>query len=1469
MAKYVSNASINLQVNGSQARKMLDQLKKDAAEYTKKMNEAAGAGNTAEAQKYQKKLKETNKLLNQLKTETKSVTDVLLRLDKASPKELNKTLSTLRRQLNNMERGSDAWKEKTEQIRRVKNEIKAVNQSISATQTGFEKFKSLLGTYATGISVTLAQFGRLVDKAREYVETFTGMQSEEANVRKFTGMSEDDVKVLNKSFLGIDTRTSREDLNRLAQEAGRLGKTSVEDVLGFVKAADQINVSLDDLGDDATLTLSKLTGIFGVEKELGTEKSLLAVGSVINELSQNCTASAPYLTEFAKRMAGVGAQADMSIPQIMAYAAVLDSQGQNVEASSTALSQLIMKLYKEPAKIARTAGLDVKTFTDTLKKDANEALLMLLERLNAFGGVNNLAKIFADMGTDGARATATIAALAGNVDTLRWQQENANKAFSEATSITKEFSVQNNTAAANLDKEKKKLHEVSVALGERLYPFVCLATSATTSLMKIISTVIGFLLEYKTVILGAAAGLGVYKTVIALVAMEQKILNAETIIHAKWLKLKRVLTLAYLSTVGSLTKGLSKAAAAQRMLQSSMSASAWGAILAVIGAVIGAILQYANKCNEAAKRERELAEQRKKFREEAVNISNESVENYAKEVTGLKLLYKAATDEAKSKEERIKAAQKLQSIYPDQFAKMNTEAIMLGDAKKAYDDLTQAIINNAKAKAAADKVLENEKKILELEESLDQNREKYTKADTELKQISAYNKAQSDAVTKQATSVAGAIAMGAGGYNENAHQKKSDSVQQKELREAAAEIRKSKGEIATLRKANEKLTNRFGKSEAFQAQLETGVSMNPSENLNADTDNTPEYTSSKEAEKERKKREKEARAAAIKERKEFKEDLKAVEAEREAALAELKALRAIGQVDYRDFISKEYEIKKKYFENAGIVYKKYDVADEDDADYQKLLNKKQDLDQKYNAERIALNKEAIERIAAIEEKQIQARYNAKKKKSLADELQLQEELMTVRYNKLMDVQSLYEETSKEWYEYEKKIQDLLYQDQETKRKAVASSIAEFEKKYQKQSAAESLALQLATLKELYKQKYITEEQYQKWKAGLEKEAGKNIPGGKRISKAKQSANNATAKFNQQKEELDKAKESGLIDEEEYSRRLESITLERSKSLTKIISDCSDPWVSALGNMAEAWEDFAQALNDSDDFPFDELGKGIEATAAIMTAVMQQVTAYTEAQSKIQIAAIEKKYDREISLAEGNAYLTKKLEKQKESEIAKEKEEASKKSFAMQVIAAVAQTATNALNAYGSAAAIPIVGHILAPIAAATAVAAGAVQIATLKKQQQAAAATGYSEGGFTRPGRVDEPAGVVHAGEWVASQKLVNSPQTRPLINMLEYAQRNNTMASLSMEDVSRSIAAPMMLAYSKPEQQAPVIIQQTTPDSSGATVAALNDSISRLNARLDEPFVTHNTVAGDMGIKQAQDKYQKIMSNKSRKKRS
>ena len=269
----------------------------------------------------------------------------------------------------------------------------------------------------------------------------------------------------------------------------------------------------------------------------------------------------------------------------------------------------------------------------------------------------------------------------------------------------------------------------------------------------------------------------------------------------------------------------------------------------------------------------------------------------------------------------------------------------------------------------------------------------------------------------------------------------------------------------------------------------------------------------------------------------------------------------------------------------------------------------------------------------------------------------------------------------------------------------------------------------------------------------------------------------------------------------------------------------------------------------------------------MNAGMQQASEYRQACADMEVAKAEKKYNREIELAEGNSYKVKKAEKQKEREIAKIKSDAARKMFVMQVIQAVAQTATNALNAYGSAAAVPVVGYILAPIAAAMAVAAGAMQIATIKKQQQASEAQGYMSGGFTKDGPVDEVAGVVHAGEWVASQKLVKSPQARPLIEALDYAQRTNTIGSLTAADVSRSITAPMMIAAQPKSTTAPAVtnIYTSEGERSNDKIVAVLD---RLDSRLNEPFVTVNTVSGDHGILQAQDEYDRLMRNKSPKSR-
>lgn len=507
-------AEVILKVNSKAAQDKLEKLEAQAADLRKKFAEAFRKGDTRGIHDTNKQLQKVNKEINNMRTNAANIRAAMVRLDEASPRELQRTIKLINNELNSgrVKRGTKEWDEYVAKLKEVKLELAKVKEEMQPDddRSFFDKIKDGINDWGASAATASAAFAGVAMSGKAAVQAYADMEAEEANVRKFTGMTADEVASLNEEFKKMDTRTSREELNKLAQQAGRLGKTSQEDVLGFVKAADQLNVALDDLGDDATLTLSKLTGIFGDEKRFGTEQSLLKVGSVINELSQNCSASAPYLAEFSSRLGGIAAQSNMTISQVMAFAAVLDSNNLAVEASSTAVGQLITTIYQEPAKIAKAAGMDVANFSELVKTDMNGALIALFEQLNRFGGMESLASVFDSMGTDGARAIPVLTALAGHVDTLKWQQEQANIAFKEGTSVTKEFNVQNNTVQAQLDKAKKGFNEMAVALGEKLLPVMRYCISGTSLLMRVISVLVNFIIEYKGVLISLGAAVLTY-----------------------------------------------------------------------------------------------------------------------------------------------------------------------------------------------------------------------------------------------------------------------------------------------------------------------------------------------------------------------------------------------------------------------------------------------------------------------------------------------------------------------------------------------------------------------------------------------------------------------------------------------------------------------------------------------------------------------------------------------------------------------------------------------------------------------------------------------------------------------------------------------------------------------------------------------------------------------------------------------
>lgn len=1358
MSDYSTNASVNLTINGQQAEQTLVNLKQAALNLTNEIAKAAAAGDKVTLKKLRRELNDTNRKIKEIESATMQVDAVMRRLDKATPRDLQKSLATLNKQLDYMERGSNAWNEQVKKIKLVKNEISKVNAELGKSQTMLERFNNTWQRWQTVAVGGVAALTGAVMAGKQAVQMYAEMDQEMASVRKYTGLTAEQVEHLNEEFKKIDTRSSREQLNQLAQEAGRLGKTSEKDVLGFVRAADQINVALDDLGEGATLQLSKLTNIFGDEERLGTEQSLLAVGSVINELSQNCTASAGYLSSFAQRLAGVGAQAGMTVPQIMAFGAVLDSQGQKVEMSATALSKLIMNLFKETETIATATGLNLNEFNAALQRSTNEGLLMLLRRLHELGGMDVLAPVFKDMGENGARASAVISALAGNIDMLIWEQEEAQKAYEEATSVTKEFNVQNTTVQANLDKARKGFKEMAIQLGQELAPVMQHFISSTSATMRVLLTMIKFVKENKVAITSLAAAIATYTVAVNLAAIKDKLHTAYIVAKSAAMHLHKVAVLAASVAYNRMTGNVTRANAAMKLLNATMKTNPWGLLASLIVGAGVALAGYIKKQREAVTTTKTLDSVRKT-----------AAQNMVEETNKINLLVAAANNEKLSLEERKKAVDKLNSIIPNYNAQLDATTGKYQANKEALDDYLEALRYKYELEGAKDKLAEIGRQKAELNIKKAEQNAEIAKLGEERATASTLAQNQKKTGSKALDLLNQGGAMQASGY--------MVADIDEDIQAAKRNLAETDKELQALVEQEKIILGEYGeglmKAEAEFKEIVDDVDV---------VVPTPTVVPTPEPE-----------STTPTNKFQAEDDWK----EREEALNRIAYAK--GEKDYDAYTKRMLAIQVEYHQkklaHTDLVGNEQVTIE---ASYYEALRK-----QATNAIEGTVEQENEayqQQLAALQQRYIDGEMTARQYQN-AMELQELEHLRKLA--------GLYEEGSKERLKAEKNYQDASRRQQmkhlEEDRKLQEKMREEYFTKAYQVPDNDSYQRDLRNLEIVHKE--------------MLKACGNNSKERLQIERAFQEAKYQLGR----KYNVKNAKEL-------------------KKSFRSAMEDVAD-WLESDGGQA-----FSQSL---------------DTVLSGMSAIFSEVSDLVQAQLDIETAKITSVYDAQISAAEGNKYKEVQLEQQKQKELGKAKAEANKKMFAMQVIQAVAQTAMSAIAAYSSAAAIPVVGFVMAPIAAAMAIAAGALQIASIKKQQEASAAVGYASGGFTPAGPPEKEVGVVHAGEWVASQKLLANPEARAIINTLDYAQRTNTIGSLRAQDVSSTITAPVKIAKASEDGRLNATLAATAK-----TLATYSSTMKDLSSRLNEPFVTVNTVTGDTGIKKAQDEYEQLIRNKTPKSR-
>ena len=1372
-------------------------------------------------QQYDKEIEETNIDIKETKRQMQLVNRTMSNLKTSSIRDLEFSIKAINQQLAGMDRGTKKFKQMQLQAKQLKAELQAVRAEGVAQESWIKRSADTFNRMQ-GLAISaIAAISGITFTVKKCVEEYAKMDDEMTNVRKYTGQAADEVERMNEDFKKMDTRTPRQKLNQLAEDAGRLGITSTAAVEEFVDGADKINVALgDDLGDKAVSQIGKLAQMFGEDKTKGLRGAMLATGSAVNELAQNSSASAGYLVDFTARVAGVGKQAGFTQAQIMGLASVLDQNMQQDETAATAVQNLLAKMFQDSAKFAKIAGLNIKEFANTLKNDANSALLQFLAAMRAKGGFADLAPMFEEMKMDGSRATGVLTVLADKLDDIKTAQNLASEAYSEGTSVLNEFETQNESVQAQLDKASKKFLDLSIELGQKLYPAARYCISAASLGVRALSTLVDFVRDYWRILIVLTAAIVTYTAVSKAKLIAEKAQMA-------WLNIMILREKAHLVLVGLKTSALKTMAIVQMALTSEIKLTTaaqmlWNKVLlanpitAVIAVVAGLTAAIVTLSEETS-----TAEQAQRDYNDAVTDANKQASD---EEAAIMHLVSAIQSNTSAESDRKAALEELNGkLMREHLGNITEEAVRTGNATRQIE----AYIDVMKKKIIIDglqkKLAESIAKSADLEDWLEEGRN--YKPGFLQGVLDSFNPFPSKKVAAS-----------------NPHFQKDlereidkEKQYQKRLLEKINELESQHFEVSDPEPWRNNGYNGKGNDGTIIKKQSTAGTHQVSEK-----ERKARVKAEKTAAAEARKREAEAKRKQ-------KQAADSIKAETNELMAENAKAYAEGKKTYQQFIDDRQSIQIKGFAKLKQLY------GEKSKEYKQLLDNQVNVVKQHDAAIQKMNEQTIERERLQKEASIKAQYYDVNSKIYQNDTALNEALYKNDVEAMKKRLALYKdrEGSEEWLDLKAEMEQAALDHQLQMQEAYQNQLRELRQQFGKQDIEAEKQMYLNGLENIYKQGIIKEEEYLQIKLDLieqyadrkaQLEAEDHGAGSTQLKVDRVS----NRMVNQAKAEAGDAQNPANASFGSYFTSQIANYQNTMEKLKELYGDDEQNHAAYMQAKAMVTADF---LNDM-----------VEQTSAAYNGInniLSAASAYAQACSDLEQAKISKNYEKQIAAAGKNSKKKKKLEEKRDKELAAAKSKANKKAMKIEIAQAIASTAMAAINAYSSAAAIKGTGWLLAPIAAGMATAAGMMQIATIKKQHQAEAA-GYYEGGYTGGNRYRKEAGVVHEGEFVANHNAVNNSSIRPAFDLIDRAQRANTVGSLTADDISRALGAGASAAV-----VAPIVNVSNDNAEVRQSLDGVNSAVSRLNENIERGIKADVSIAGRDGIDRKLKEYHRMLNNK------
>ena len=1373
-------------------------------------------------QQYDKEIDSTNVDIKETKRQMQLVNNTMSNLKTSSIRDLEYSIKAINQQMKGMERGTEQFKQMELKAKQLKAELQAVRAEGVAQESWIKRsadwFNRLQGI-ALG---AVAAISGITFTVKKCVEEYAKMDDEMTNVRKYTGQAAEEVERMNEDFKKMDTRTPRQKLNQLAEDAGRLGITSTAAVEEFVDGADKINVALgDDLGDKAVSQIGKLAQMFGEDKTKGLRGAMLATGSAVNELAQNSSASAGYLVDFTARVAGVGKQAGFTQAQIMGLASVLDQNMQQDETAATAVQNFLAKMFQDSAKFAQIAGLNVKEFAKTLKEDANGALLQFLAAMRAKGGFADLAPMFEEMKMDGSRATGVLTVLADKLDDIKTAQDLASEAYSEGTSVLNEFETQNENVQAQLDKASKKFLDLSIELGQKLYPAARYCISAASLGVRALSTLVDFVKDYWRILIVLTAAIVTYTAVSKAKLIADKAQMA-------WLNIMILREKAHLVLVGlktsalktmaivqmALTREIKLTTAAQMLWNKVLLANPITAVIAVVAGLTAAIVTLS--------KETSTAEQAQRDYNDAVTDANKQA---SEEEASIMRLVSAIQSNTSAESDRKAALEELNGkLMSQHLGNITEEAVRTGQATRQI----QSYIDMMKKKIVIDG----------LQKKLAESIAKQAEAEDLLGEGDNDNRGYWKRFWDRLNPFAGGKT-----------QKLNFVAEHKDLLLQNIE-REKQYQQKLMAKINELESQHFEindpepwRNNGYNGKGNDGTIIKQQRT-------TGTHQASDKERKARAKAEKTAAAEARKREAEAKRKQKqaadSIKAETNELMANNAKAYAEGKKTYQQFIDDRQSIQIKGFAKLKQLY------GEKSNEYKQLLDNQVNVVKQHDAAIQKMNEQTIERERLQKEASIKAQYNDASSAIYQNDTALNEALYKNDVEAMKKRLALFKdrEGSEEWLDLKAEMEQAELDHQLQMQESYQNQLKELRQQFGKQDLQAQETMYLNGLDNLYKQGLIKEEEYQRMKLEISKQFA-----AQRASQDAEDHGAGSAQIkidNKSSEMVNSARAAAGESQSTSNATLGGYFSSQVENYQNTMEKLKELYGNDKQNHAAYMQAKAQITSDY-------LNNLVEKTAVVyngINGILSASSSYAQACSDLEQAKISKNYEKQIAAAGNNSKKKKKLEEKRDKELAAAKSKANKKAMKIEIAQAIASTAMSAINAYASAAVIPTIGWTLAPIAAGMATAAGMIQLAAIKKQHQAEAA-GYYEGGYTGGTRYRKQAGIVHEGEFVANHNAVNNSSIRPALDLIDRAQRSNTVGSLTADDITRSLGQGSSTVV------APVVNVNNDNTEVRQSLDGVNAAVSRLTQTLDDGIEVEVPISGRRGLHRRLQDYQRIFNNK------